>query len=100
MLLLFSGTLALSGLYVVAVGVVAIYVLWWIVLSVSQTSCLISLDPLPLPKFLIDLAQYDISAITLSACVMVGRVSFLWLKCTVSVNRLFLVVFMWHICVR
>ena len=29
------------------------------------------------------LVQSDISAITLSACVMVGRVSFPWLKCTV-----------------
>ena len=66
----------------------------------SQTSCFISLDPFPLPKFLMDLAQSDISDITLSACVMVGRVSFLWLKCIVSMNFLLLVVFMWHLCVK
>ena len=66
----------------------------------SQTSCFISLDPFPLPKLLMDLAQSDISDITLSACVMVGRVSFLWLKCIVSMNFLLLVVFMWHLCVK
>ena len=44
--------------------------------------------------------QSTISAINLSTCVMVGRVIFLWLKCTVSVNRSLLAVFMFHLCVR
>ena len=35
----------------------------------------------------IALAQSGISAITLSACVMVGLVIFMWLKCIVSVKR-------------
>ena len=63
-------------------------------------SCQISLPPLPFPKFLIALVQSAIADITLSACVMVGQVSFLWLKWIVSVNHLLLVDFMWHICVR
>ena len=96
LLVLVSVTLKLA----VVVGVAAICGSWWIDFSASQTSCFISLDPLSLPKFLMALAQYAISAITLSACVMVGRVSFLWLQCTVSVNRSFLVVFIWHLCVR
>ena len=48
---------------------------------------------------LIALAQSDISAITLSACVMVGRVRFLWIKCIVYVKRSLLVDFMLHLCV-
>ena len=100
LLLLFSGTLKLSGLLYVVVGFAAIDSLWWISFSVIRTSCFIFSDPLPLPKFLMALAQSDIPAITLSACVMVGRISFLWLKCTLSMNHSLLVVFMWHLCVR
>ena len=98
--LMFSGTLDISVSNVVVVGVAAIDVLWWIERSVIWIICLISSDMLPLPKFLIALAQYSISVITLSACVMVGWVIFLCIKCTVSVNCLLLVNFMWHLCVR
>ena len=48
----------------------------------------------------IALEQSTISAITLSACVMVGWVRFLWLKCIVSVKRSLLVDFMWNLCVQ
>ena len=47
--------------------------------------------------FYIALAQSAIAAITLSACVMVGQLSFLWLEFIVSVKRLLLVEFMWHL---
>ena len=98
--MLFSGTLKIAGSDAVVLVVSAIDGLWWIDLSVIRKSCFILLETLPLPKFLMALAQSAIAAITLSACVMVGRVIFLWLKCTVSVNRSLLVVFMWHRCVR
>ena len=98
--MLVSGTLELSGAYDVVVGVTAIYDLWWISFSVIRKSCFISSDPLPLPKFLMALAQSDIAAITLSLCVMVVRVSLLWLNCTVSVNRSLVVVFIWPLCVQ
>ena len=84
--MLVSVTLEVTGLHAVVVGVSAMDGLWWIALSVIQKSWCILLDPLPLPNLLMALAQSAISAITLSACVMVGRVIFLWLKCTVSVN--------------
>ena len=62
--------------------------------------CRIYFPPLPIPRFFIALAQSSIADITLSACVMVGRVRFLWLKWMVYVKRSLLVDFMWHICVR
>ena len=100
LLLLFSGTFKLSGSHAVVVGVIAIYDLWWIAFPVIWKSCFILSDTFLLPKFLMDLAQYYIAAITLSACVMVVRVSFLLLKCTVYVNRSLLVGFMWHLYAR
>ena len=98
-MLLFSGTHELSGSHSVVVSVSAIYGLWCIAFSVIRKIYLISSYPLPLPKFFMALAQSAISGIALSAYVMVVCVSSLWLKCTVSVNRSFLVVFMWHLCV-
>ena len=95
-----SGALEISRSHAIVVGVAAIDGFWWIALSVIWTSCCISSDPLPLPKFLVALAQYSIAAITLSTCVMLGCVNFPWLKFTVSVNHSFLVVFIWHLCVR
>ena len=92
LLVLVRCTLRLAGLCAVVVGVAAICSSWWIDLFMSRISFLFR--SLPLPKFLMALAQYAIATITLSECVMVGRVSFLWLKCTVSVNRSLLVVFM------
>ena len=86
LLVLVSGTLELAGLFAVVVGVTAICGPWWIAFSVSLTSCFILSDPLPLPNLLMALAQSSIDAITLSACVMVGHVCFMFLKCTVSVN--------------
>ena len=97
---LFSGTLELAGSHAAVVGVSAIYALWWIAFSVIRKSYLISSDPLPLPKFVMALAQSSISAIAFSAYVMVVRVSSLWIKCTVYVNHSFLVVFMWHLFVQ
>ena len=44
-------------------------------------------------------AHTDIAFITLSACVVVGLVMFLWLNCSVYVSRSALVAFMWHTCV-
>ena len=95
-LLVYIGTLELAG----APVVVVLDVLFCIALSVVLINCRISLPPVPLPKFLIAMAQSVIAAINLSACVMVGWVRFLWLKCMVSVKRSLLVDFMWHICVR
>lgn len=37
--------------------------------------------------------------ITLSVCVIVRLVMFLWVSCNVSVSRLLLVIFAWHTCV-
>ena len=99
-LLVYSGTLESNGTPVVIGVDVALYVLLCIACSVILSSCRISSPPLPLPKFFIALAQSDIVAITLSAFVMVGRVSFLRLKWMVSVKRLMLVDFMWYLCVR
>ena len=95
-LLVYSGILELAGASVVVV----FYVLFCIALSVILINWRISLPPFPSPKFLIALVQSAISAITLSSCMMVGRVSFLWLKCMVSVKCSLLVDFMWHLCVR
>ena len=100
LLLVFSGTLNLSGSNICVLGFSAIYVLCWIARSVILISWLISSDPLPLPKFFIALEQSSIAAITLSECVMVVRVRFLCIKCIVSMKRLLLVDFMWHLCVR
>ena len=75
--MLVSGTLEIAGSYAVVVGVAAMDGLWWIALSVIQKSCCILLEPLLFPNLLMDLAQSVIADITLSACVMVGRVIFL-----------------------
>ena len=100
LLVMFSGTLETDGTDAFVVGVTAMNGLCGSALSVNQTSCYIPSEPFLLPKFLMDLVQSDISAITLSACVMVGRVIFLWLNCPVSVNRSLLVVFIWHRCIQ
>ena len=100
LLLTYSVTLELSGLHVVVVGVVAIDIFCCNARSIIWISCCISLALLLFTKFFIDLAQSAIAAITLSACVMVGQVRLFWLKCIVSVKRLLLVDFMWHLCVR
>ena len=47
----------------------------------------ISSAPFSLPIALIAFAHSAIAAIILSACVTVGLVIFLWLKCAVSVRR-------------
>ena len=99
LLLVYSVTLKLAGAYVVVVGVVAIDIFCCNARSIIWISCCISLALLLFTKFFIDLAQSAIAAITLSACVMVGQVRLFWLKCIVSVKRLFLVDFMWHLCV-
>ena len=52
--------------------------------------------PLIPSMFLMALAQSAIAAITLAACVVVGHVIFLWLDCTVSMNRSLLLDLMWH----
>ena len=98
--MLVSGTLELVGSHAVVVGVATIDGLWWIAIYIIQKSCCISSNPFPLTKFLMYLDQSAIAAITLFACVMAGRVIFLCLKCTVSVNELLLVVFMWHLCIQ
>ena len=99
-LLVYIGTLELAGTPVVIGVDIALYVLPCIARSVILISCRISLLQLTFPKFFIVLAQSAIAVITLSACVMVGQVIFLWLKCMVYVKRLLLVDFMWHRCVR
>ena len=98
-LLVYSRTLELSGAPVVVVFDFSLYVLFCTARSVILISCCISLPMLLLPKLFIALAQSTIVAINLSACGMVGRVSFLWLKCMVSVKCFLLVDFMWHLCV-
>ena len=100
LLLLYSGALELAGTPVVIGVDVALDVLLCITRYVFLISCRIFCPPLPLPKFFIDLAQSAIAAITLSACVMVGWVSFLSLKFMVSVKNYLLVDFMWHLFVR
>ena len=100
LLLVYIGTLKLTGAAVVYVGAFELAVLCCNARSVIWISCHISSPPLLLPKFFIALAQSAISAITLSECAMLVQVSFLWLKCMVSVKRSLLVDFMWHICVR
>ena len=100
LLLVYSGTLDHSGAHTVVVGVVAIDVLFCKARSVIWISWRIYPDPLLLPKSFIALAQSTIAAITMSECVMVGWVRFLWLKCIVSVKRSLLVDFMWYRCVR
>ena len=98
--LVYSGILELSGAPVAVVFAVALDVLFFIALSVILIRCHISLPLFLLPKFLIALAQSAIAAINFSACVMVGWVSFLWLKWMASVKRYLLVNFKWHLCVR
>ena len=100
LLLVYSGTLDLDGLLVFVEGVVAIGVFCCTTRSVVLIIWLISLYRLTWPKYFIALAQFAISAITLSTCVMEGLVSFLWLKWIVSVKRSLFVDFMWHLCVR
>ena len=99
-LLVYRGTLDLAGAHIVGVVFVATDFVCCNARSVIWISWIISSDPLILTKFLIALVQSAISAIALSACVMVGRVRFLWLKCIVSMKRSLLVDFMWHLCVR
>ena len=70
--------------------------LCWTALSVSYSSCCISLAPLLSPMFLIALAQSVMAAMILSAWFMVGFVMRLWLNCAVLVRRSVFVVFMWH----
>ena len=48
---------------------------------------------------LMALVQSVMVCITLSACVMVGRMMFLHLKLIVSETHSLLVDFMWHLCV-
>ena len=64
LLLVYIGTLKLFGSHVVVAGVAAIDVLCSIARSVIRIGRFISLDPLPLPKDFIDLAQSAIAAIT------------------------------------
>ena len=99
LLLVYSGTLELAGAPVVIVGVVAIYVLCFNALC-YLIQLLHFFGSVSIDKFLIALAQSGIAAITLSECVMVSRVIFLWLKYIVSVKRSLLVDFMWHLCVQ
>ena len=100
LLLLFSGTLKTDWADAFVVGVAAMDEFCCIASLVNLKGCCILSEPFPVPKFLMALAQSTISAITLSACVVVGRVIFLWLDCTVSVKRSLLVALIWHQCVR
>ena len=79
LLLVYSGTLELADAPVVVLGVVAVDVFCCNARSVILIICCISSAPLLLTKFFIDLEKSFISAITLSECVMVGRVISLWL---------------------
>ena len=99
-MLLLIGTLETDGADAFVVGVAAMDGLCWIYFLVNRKSCCISSDTLLLPKVLMALEQSDIAAITLFACVMVGRVILLWLNFTVSVYRLLLIVLIWHRYVR
>ena len=100
LLMVYSGTLELAGASVVVVGYVSLALLCRNACYVNWISCRISSPPLLLSKFFISLAQSSVAAITLSECVMVGRVIFLWLKWMVYVKSLLLVDFMRHRCVR
>ena len=97
-LLVYSSTFDIAGAAVVVVGDVVLDVFCFNARSVIWISCRISSPPFLFLKFFIALAQSDIAAITLSACLVVGRVISLWLKCMVSVKCSLLVDFMWHIC--
>jgi hypothetical protein len=59
-----------------------------IALSVSRCNCFIPSTPFSLLVVLIVFAHLAISAMILSACVIVNLVMFLWLKCAVSVSCL------------
>ena len=99
-LLVYSGTLELYGAVVAVVGTVPLDFLFCNSRSVILISCRIYLPHFLLPDLFIALEQSAIAAITLSACMMVGQMSILWLKCMVSMQRFLKVYFMWHICVR
>ena len=49
--MLVNSTLEISGSRSGVVGVAAIYVFWWIAISVTQTSCCISLDLFAVAQF-------------------------------------------------
>ena len=68
--------------------------------SVRRCNCFISSAPFSLPIALIAFAHSAITAIILSACVIVGLVILLWLKCAVSVSRSLRVSLTWHKWVR
>ena len=86
-LLVYSGTLEIDGTPVF-IGVDAVLdILLCIARSIIWSNFRIPFSPFPLPKFFIALAKSSIAAINFSACVMVGWVSFLWLKWMVSVKR-------------
>ena len=71
-----------------------------IAFSVRRYNCFISSALFSLPVALIVFAHSAIAAIILSACVIVGLVIFLWLKCAVSVSRSLRVSLTWHKWVR
>ena len=91
---LFSASLKIAGSGAVVVGVAAMNGFCCISLSVIRTSCCILSKLLPLPKFLMDLTRSDISAIILSACVMVGHLIY----CGWSVLYLWIACFWWFLC--
>ena len=75
---------------------VAMVGLFWMACSVNARSCSISLFLSFDVRPLICLAQSEMAAMILSACVMVGLVMFLWVNWMVSVRRSPRVSLIWH----